>query len=122
MTFVTAKSSRIQFEKLSRLLVSAFPGSTIYQHTDMLRVPYDMLNNKVDAVLLEAEMDKANGMDLVRMLRRQKPNVPIFIIAEAEDLREESTEAGADGYFVLPEGEQQLLDEIRLVINKERVS
>ena len=122
MKFVTADRCRAQLEQLTQLLVSAFPGSTIYQHTDLLRVPHDVLNNKVDAVFLEAEMDNAGGLDFMKMLHRQKPDVAVFVIAKTEDVRKEAEAAGADGCFVLPECEQQLLDAIRLVKNKEKVS
>ena len=70
LIFVTADSCRSQLEGLTQLLISVFPGSTIYQHTDLCRVPHDVLNNNVDAVFLEAEMDKTNGLDFLQMLRR----------------------------------------------------
>ena len=122
MIFVTGDSYRSQLERLTQLLVSAFPGSTVYQHTDLNRVPRDVLNHKVDAVLLEAKTGKTSGLDFMRMLRRHKPDVPVFIIAKTEDFREEAEAAGANGCFVLPEGERQLLDAIRRVKNKENVS
>ena len=102
MIFVTADSSRTQLEQLTLLLLSAFPGSTIYQHTNLCRVPHDVLNNNVDAVFLEAEMDKTNGMGFVQMLRRKKSNLPVFIVSRTDDLRKETAEAGANDYFVQP--------------------
>ena len=112
MIFVTADSSRTQLERLTRLLVSAFPGSTIYQHSDLFRVPHDVLNNKVDAVFLEAETEKTGGLDLMQRLHRQKPELSVFIISTTDDLREKAVEAGANGYFVLPAGEEQFLNAI----------
>ena len=122
LIFVTACNYREELARLTQLLLSAFPGSTIYQHTELYRVPHDVLNNKVDAVLLDAAMDKANGLDFVKMLRKQKTNVPVFIIAEAEAFREEALDAGANGYFVLPDSEELLLDAIQLARNRENVS
>ena len=122
MIFVTADSCRSQLEGLTQRLVSALPGSTIYQHTDLCHVLRDVLNNHVDAVFLEAEMDKTEGLDFVQMLRRQKSNLPVFIISQTEDLREEAAEAGANDYFVQPVTEQQLRDAIRSVKNKENAS
>ena len=122
MIFVTADSCRVQLGKLTQLLVSVFPGSTIYQHTDLCRVPHDVLNNNVDAVFLEAEMDKTNGLDFVQMLRRQKADLPVFIISQTEDLREEAVEAGVNDYFVQPVTERQLREAIRSVKNKENAS
>ena len=122
MTFVTADSCRIQLERLTRQLVSAFPGSTIYQHTDLCRVPHDVLNHKVDAVFLGAETEKMNGLDLIQKLRRQKPELPVFVISKSNDFYGKAAEAGANGYFVLPDSEQRLLEEIRLAVNKESAS
>ena len=122
MTFVIADSCRTQLERLTQLLVSAFPGSTVYQHTDLCRVPHDILNNKVDAVFLETEVDESNSLDFVRMLRRQKKSLPVFIISQAENLREEAAEAGVNDYFVQPVTEQQLRDAIQSVKDKENAS
>ena len=52
LTFVTADSCRTHLERLTQLLFSSFPGSTIYQHSNLLHVPHDVLNKKVDAVVL----------------------------------------------------------------------
>ena len=114
MIFVTACNCRAQLAKLTQFLLSAFPGSTIYQHTELCHVLHDVLNNKVDAVLLDAEPDKTDGLDFVKMLRRQKIYVPVFVIAKEGDFREEAMDAGADGYCVLPGSEKQLLDAIEL--------
>ena len=122
MIFVTADSCRSQLEGLTQLLISVFPGSTIYQHTDLCRVPHDVLNNNVDAVFLETEVDESNSLDFVQMLRRQKSDVPVFIISQTEDLREKAAEAGVNDYFVQPVTEQQLREAIRSVKNKENAS
>ena len=82
-------------------------------------MPHDVLNNKVDAVFLEAEIDKTNGLNFVQMLCRQKSDLPVFIISQTEDFREEAAEAGANDYFVQPVTEQQLRNAIRSVKNKE---
>lgn len=119
MIFVTADSCRSQLEGLTQLLFSAFPGSTIYRHTELCRVPHDVLNNKVDAVFMDAEMEKMNSLGLIQKLRIQKPKLPVFIISKSNDLYEKAAAAGANGYFVLPDSEQQLLETIRLVVNKE---
>ena len=122
MTFVTAGYYKAQVERLTQLLISLYPGSTIYQHTNPLRVPHDVLSNKVDAVFLETEMDKTNGLDFVQMLRRQKADLPVFIISQTEDLRKEAAEAGANDYFVQPVTGQQLMAAIGSVKKKENAS
>ena len=120
MIFVTVDSCRMQLEQLTQLLVSAFPGSTIYQHADLLRVPHDVLHNKVDAVFLGTEINKTNSSDFMKMLRRQKSDIPVFLISKTECFGQEA--AQTDGCFVLPDNQQRLLDAIRSAINKENVS
>ena len=122
MTFVTADSCRRRLERLTQLLFSAFPGSTIYQHTDLFRVSHDVLSHKVDAVLLEAETEKMSSLDLIQKLRRERPKLLVFIIAKTHDLYEKAIAAGASGYFIMPDNEQNLLEAMRLLINKENVS
>ena len=122
MIFVTADSCRPHLERLTQILISAFPGSTVYQHTGLCHVLHDVLNNKVDAIFLETEVDKTNSLDFVRMLHRQKSNLPVFIISQTEDLREEAAKAGVSDYFVQPVTEQQLRDAIQSVKDKENAS
>ena len=122
MIFVVADREHSRLEELTMLLLSTFPGSTVYQHTDLCRVAHDVLNHKVDAIFLETEVDESNSLDFVRMLRRQKKSLPVFIISQAENLREEAAEAGVNDYFVQPVTEQQLRDAIQSVKDKENAS
>jgi len=122
LIFVTADSCRSQLERLTQLLVSSFPGSTIYQHTDLSRVPHDALNHNVDAVFLKAEMLPTNELIFVQMLRRHKSNLSVFIISQTEALRKQVVESGINDYFVQPVTKQQLMDAIRSVKNKENAS
>ena len=113
LIFVAANGSRAQLERLTQLLVTAFPGSTIYQHPDLLHVLHDVLNNRVDAVFLEVA-EKTHTLDLIQMLHRQKPDLPVFMISHANHRFEKDVETSVSGCFVLPDGEQQLLDAVRL--------
>ena len=122
MIFVTADSCRTQLERLTQLLILAFPGSTIYRHTELLHVPHDVLTHKVDALVLEVEMEERGALALVRKLRRQKSDLPVFLISKTGESRKEAQEAEATGYFVLPAEEQPLLDAIRWAKNGGNVS
>ena len=122
MIFVTVDSCRTHQEKFTKLLLAAFPGSVVYQHINIHHVPHDVLYNKVDAVFLEAEQEQANDLSLIQMLRKQKPDLPVFIISKTNRFHDIVAESEANGYFVLPDHEQQLLEAIRLLKNKEKVS
>ena len=103
-------------------MISVFPGSTIYQHTDLYRVPHDALNNNVDAVFLVAETGNTNSLGFAQMLLGQKSNLSVFIISQTGDLREEAAEAGVSDYLVQPITEQQLRNAIQSAKNKENKS
>lgn len=108
MIFVVAGSSRERLADLTKLLLSTFPGSTVYQHIDPVRISKDVFNNNVHGVFLDAETGSCNGLDLMYRLRKQKKDVPVYILAENEDLRITAIKAGADGYFVYPLAEETI--------------
>ncbi|MBQ5368872.1 MAG: response regulator [Peptococcaceae bacterium] len=119
MVFVTVDSCRTHQEEFTKLLLATFPGSVVYQHLTINHVSHDVLHNKVDAVFVEAELQQVNGLPLIQMLRKQKPDLPVFIISKTNRSHDTVTETEANGYFVLPDHEQQLLEAIRLLKNKE---
>lgn len=108
MIFVTSDRDRGQLEELTRQLVAAFPGSTIYQHINPNRIAGDVLHRKVSGIFLAAEMDRVSGIDLMRMLRTHRPDIPVFILSRTEELRERAMQAGAAGYFLHPVSKQTL--------------
>ena len=115
-----ARRCSVRMERLTQILASSFPGSTIYRHANLLRVPGDALHHRVDAVLLAAEMEQMSSFELVERLHRHKPELLVLITSETNEFYEKAARAGADGYFVLPGGEEQLVEAIRLAKNKKK--
>lgn len=102
MVFVVAGNCRERLAELTKILLSNFPGSTIYRHVDPQRVSKDVFDNKVNGVFLEAEIGNCNGIELMWRLRNRKRDIPVYILSENENDRIAATIAGADGYFVYP--------------------
>ena len=102
MVFVVAGSSRERLADLTRILLSSFPGSTIYQHVNPQCISNDVINNKVNGVFLETEIGSCNGIELMWQLRTRKRDVPVYILSKNDGSRISATQAGADGYFVYP--------------------
>ena len=84
MTFVAVDPNRARLAELTRLLLAAFPGSVIYQHTDPLNAPRDVRSNRVDAVFAQLDMGKLGGAELTRMLRMEKAELPVFLLSDGE--------------------------------------
>jgi len=83
------------------------------QETNLCRVPYDVLNNKVGTAFPGTEVDKTNSLFFTQMSRRQKTDLQGFIISQTGALREEAAEAGVNDYFVQNVTEQQPRDAIQ---------
>ena len=83
LIFVTADSCRIQLERLTQLLVSAFPGSTVYQHTSISHASGDVLHRNVDALF--AADEHITRAEVVQMLQ-QRPELPVLLFSDMEEL------------------------------------
>ena len=84
MTFVAVDPNRERLTELTGLLLEAFPGSVIYQHTNPMKVPKDVRNNRVDAVFAEIEMGKLSGMELARILYMEKADLSVVLLSDTE--------------------------------------
>lgn len=83
MTFVAVDQNRERLTELTRLLLEAFPGSVIYQHTNPLKAPKDVRNNRVDAVFAQLDMGDPGGAELTRILRWERADLPVFLLTDA---------------------------------------
>lgn len=84
MTFVAVDQNRERLTELTRLLLKAFPGSVIYQHTNPLKAPKDVRGNRVDAVFAQLDMGNLGGTELTRILRSERAELPVFLLTDAE--------------------------------------
>ena len=84
MTFVAVDQNRERLAELTRLLLEAFPGSVIYQHTNPLKAPKDVRNNRVDAVFAQLDTENLGGAELTRILRSERADLPVFLLTDAD--------------------------------------
>ena len=68
MTFATISDDRQQLLLLSQLLLAAFPGSTIHQSRDPMRMAQHLSEQKVDAVFADADICS----NMMHILERQR--------------------------------------------------
>ncbi len=73
-----------------------------------------------DVVLLDLNLPKVDGMDVLRKIRSAKNNVPILIITarDAVEDRISGLDAGADDYILKPFAIGELLARIRVAIRR----
>ena len=84
MIFVAVDQNRERLTELTRLLLEAFPGSVIYQHTNPLKAPKDVRNNRVDAVFVQIGPETPDGAELTRILHIENANLPVFLLTDDE--------------------------------------
>ena len=80
-------------------------------NADHVKSLYDHLDN-IDLVLLDIRLPDVNGWDLVRIIKKLRPGLPVIAqtaYAMSTD-RRKSQEAGCDNYISKPIKREQLLN------------
>ena len=69
---------------------------------DCLNVWNDIVNNQPDVILMDIDMPDMSGIEGVKMIRKQYPDVKIIMQTVFDDTDKifAAIEAGADGYFL----------------------
>ncbi len=74
----------------------------------------------VDLVLLDLQLPKRDGLDVLVGLREQKPTIPVIILTArgTEDDRVRGLQLGADDYVVKPFSARELLARVEAVLRR----
>lgn len=73
-----------------------------------------------DAVVLDIMLPNLNGWELLKLIRREKPGLPVLCLTalDAEDDRVKGLDLGADDYLLKPFSWKELLARLRAVIRR----
>lgn len=102
MLFVTINEDRKQLDELTKMLLTVFHGSVIYQHTDPARALHDIHGHRVDAVLIGEHTKEMDGVSAMHLIRCSSPGIRVFILSSHEECCERAAQAGADGVLRYP--------------------
>ena len=86
MVFVVADQEDSRLREMTARLLSAFPGSTVYQHTSLSHASGDILRSGVDAVLVAGVPDSDSNSGLMQMLQKKKPELPVLLLSDPEGI------------------------------------
>ena len=77
-------------------------------------------NETYDVVLLDLGLPRRDGLDLLRIWRRDRRNLPVLVITARDSLAERvaGLDGGADDYLVKPFDLDELLARIRAVVRR----
>ncbi|MGD0877209.1 MAG: response regulator [Anaerolineales bacterium] len=104
--------------EVSRLLHSAL--DTLEYDLDIVEVPsgeeaiLDSSLNPIDLLVSDYRLPGITGIELMRKVRRYRPNVKVILITGQADpnIRKEVSEAGADDFFLKPVPIADFLDSV----------
>jgi DNA-binding NarL/FixJ family response regulator len=77
--------------------------------------------HKPDLLLLDLRLDKADGLELIKSLRAQVPDLPILVLSQFDEAlyAERALRAGARGYVMKQEATEEVLTAIRAILKGE---
>jgi two-component system chemotaxis response regulator CheY len=112
-----AENNRRLFELVRDVL--EFAGWYVKECTDpvYIRPVMEVTKEHFDLLLLDNELPRFNGLELVKHIRRipHRKEMPIILIS-LEDLTEEAREAGADAFLRKPNNLIELVETIRRLL------
>jgi DNA-binding NarL/FixJ family response regulator len=95
---------------------------TIYGEAENGRVALAALKPPLpDLILCDLTMPDKNGLELLKDLHAQHPEVPVLVVSMHDEniYAERALRAGARGYIMKSEGAEKILDAIRQVLQGE---
>ena len=104
--------------EVSRLLHSAL--ATLEYKLDIVEMPsgeeaiLDSSRNSIDLLVTDYRLPGISGIELMRKVRKFRPNVKVVLITGQTDprIRKEVSEAGADAFFIKPVPIADFLDSV----------
>ena len=75
-------------------------------------------HGRADAMLLDLQMPRANGIDLLRAMRRRRLWVPTVVVSAfiSNEAAEQLTNLGVSGMVANPFDKERMLEEIQKII------
>src|SRR3954451_11126236 len=76
--------------------------------------------NPYDAIILDIMLPKLDGWQVLKAIRREKPNLPVLCLTarDAVDDRVKGLDLGADDYLVKPFSWEEFVARVRAVIRR----
>ncbi|PHR49945.1 MAG: hypothetical protein COA32_02085 [Fluviicola sp.] len=109
-----------------KLLVTILKGqaSSFTEASTGVEAIKELKSNNYDLVLMDTYMPELDGVKSTAKIRQMKNNVPIIALTAAvtEDDRKNYTNVGMNGFVAKPFKENELLSEIKRVLNIENIS
>jgi two-component system response regulator ChvI len=98
-------------------------GYNVIRYTNAFRALHAFETNAPDLAILDINMPKINGVELLRRLRRKSDIPVIFLTGRVEEEDEvRGLRAGADAYIRKPFSERALIERVRTLLRRTRAA
>jgi DNA-binding response OmpR family regulator len=101
---------------VERALKVAFPDARITTLTDGSDALQHIRKIGTDLLITDHSMTHMNGADLIRELRAEGSHLPIIMISNSPNAREEGSAAGADRFMEKGEAMSRLPEAVRTLL------
>jgi DNA-binding NarL/FixJ family response regulator len=103
-------------------LINHQPGLTVIGEAESAAKALELIRaNKPDLVILDVSLPKTNGLELIKQVKAEKPNLPMLVISMHDEMlyAERALRAGARGYVMKKEPSEKMLLAINRVLKGE---
>jgi DNA-binding NarL/FixJ family response regulator len=103
-------------------LINLQPGLTVIGEAESAAKALELIRaNKPDLVILDVSLPKTNGLELIKQVKAEKPNLPMLVISMHDEMlyAERALRAGARGYVMKKEPSEKMLLAINRVLRGE---
>jgi DNA-binding response OmpR family regulator len=120
MKILICEDNRLALKTISVVLErEGFESDTAENGNDAIKL---LKENVYDMAVVDIHLPYHSGLELVKFLRSElKSDTPVLIVTAFSDqqMQRQAAELGIDGYIVKPFNPFELLEKIRLILNKK---
>ena len=102
MKILVVGRSKQELEQRANYLRTLYPQSEVIADNDAMSAVQYAFNHTVDAVYTEVRTRPIGGFDVVRLVRKQNPDVLTYLVAETDAYINRALEVKVDGYYLIP--------------------
>lgn len=92
-----------QLKKEKKFFQLKYKDAEIVLFTDPFMAVKFILNNNVDRIYSEVILKPVSGFILLKVLRKNIPDVQVYLISDGNGFREDAMRASANGYVMREE-------------------
>lgn len=119
MKVLIADDHAIVREGLKQIIIEALKPGLIEEAGDGMDALKKAMNNEYDIIILDITMPNKSGLEVLKQIKDNKPEVPVLILSmhEEDQYALRVIKAGASGYLTKIAATEELIKAIEKVLN-----